>query len=33
MFGDNGSGMHVHHSIWKGGSNMIANRLVAVSRT
>src|SRR5258708_38891459 len=24
MFGDNGSGMHVHHSIWKAGKPLFA---------
>jgi len=29
VFGDNGSGMHVHQSIWKGGNNMFAGNKYA----
>ena len=29
VFGDNGSGMHVHQSIWKGGTNMFAGNKYA----
>jgi glutamine synthetase len=29
IFGDNGSGMHVHQSIWKGGVNMFAGNKYA----
>ena len=29
IFGDNGSGMHVHQSIWKGGNNMFAGNKYA----
>ena len=29
VFNDNGTGMHVHHSIWKGGKNMIAGKTYA----
>ena len=28
VFGDNGSGMHVHQSIWKGSTNQFAGRAV-----
>ena len=34
MFGDNGSGMHVHQSIWKGGQPMFAgNKYADLSET
>src|SRR3989475_12233377 len=26
LFGDNGSGMHTHHSLWKNGSNRFYDR-------
>jgi glutamine synthetase len=26
LFGENGSGMHIHHSIWKGGKNLFAGK-------
>jgi glutamine synthetase len=29
VFGDNGSGMHVHQSIWKGGKPLFAGKLYA----
>jgi glutamine synthetase len=29
VYGDNGSGMHVHQSIWKGGKPMFAGKLYA----
>ncbi len=29
VFGDNGSGMHVHQSIWKGGKPVFAGKLYA----
>ncbi len=35
LFGDNGSGMHVHQSIWKGGTNVFydANGYAQISQT
>ncbi len=32
VFGDNGSGMHVHQSIWKGGKPMMAGDKYAACR-
>jgi len=29
VFNDNGTGMHVHQSIWKGGKNMFAGKKYA----
>jgi glutamine synthetase len=29
VVGDNGSGMHVHQSVWKGGNNLFAGNLYA----
>ncbi|MGE5615415.1 MAG: type I glutamate--ammonia ligase, partial [Bacillota bacterium] len=29
MYGDNGSGMHVHQSVWKGGQNLFAGEKYA----
>src|SRR5262249_19270583 len=29
LFGDNGSGMHVHTSLWKGGTNLFAGSMYA----
>src|ERR1700692_3400035 len=29
LFGDNGSGMHTHHSLWKGGSPLFAGDMYA----
>lgn len=34
IFGDNGSGMHVHMSLWKGGKNLMAgNKYAGLSET
>ena len=35
LFGDNGSGMHVHQSVWKGGTNVFydANGYAQISQT
>lgn len=34
IFGDNGSGMHIHFSLWKGGQNLFAgNKYAGLSET